>query len=143
MLPVLPVLLVFPVFAVLLVLPVLPVVPVLPVPDEPPLGAAGLGFGLAFRAGTDAPAWTAVTEASGAWTETAGASEGPPCDDEPEFVAAPIANAAPNETATTAISNSQRFLTEPAAGARVVAPKLPCIPALLSICHRPLRVVDD
>jgi len=93
--------------------PVLAVELVEPVFEAPPeevwCFAAGLGMG--FRAGTATAAPSAVTEACGAGTETAGASEAPACGEELDLVSAPRANAIPNATTAARISISQRFLT--------------------------------
>jgi hypothetical protein len=98
------------------------------------------GFCTALSAGTDASAPSAVTVALGAGTETAGASEALLGADELGLVSAPIANAAPNDTAAARISINQRFLTAVASAGRAVAPKFPCTAALLSI-SQPLRSI--
>jgi hypothetical protein len=76
-------------------------------------GAAGVGagagrgaggFGGLLRAGTAGPPASGDTDARGAGTETAGASEVAAGGDELERVTAPMANAAANARAVTAIN---------------------------------------
>ncbi len=95
------------------------------------------GFGAAFRLGTTALPCSAVTEALGAASETAGASETLLCEDDVDLVPAPIANAAPNGITTATLSSSHRHRTadDPAVGAKPPIP--PCNAAPLSICSLP------
>jgi len=69
------------------------------------------------------------------WTLTAGASDVGAFDDELDFVAEPIANAAANAMTTAPISNSQRVLTDDRPVGCAVAPKLVCTAAPRSIVN--------
>jgi hypothetical protein len=101
------------------------------------------GFGAAFRPGTTTLARRAVTEALGVASETAGASETLPCEDEVDLVPAPIANAAANGITTAVLSSTQRHRTADDLAVAANAPISPCTAAPLSICSLPPNPFAD
>jgi hypothetical protein len=95
------------------------------------------GFGATFRLGTAALPCSAVTEALGAASETAGASETLLGEDGVDLVPAPIANAAANGITTAALSSSHRHRTADDVAVGAKPPISPCTAAPLSICSLP------
>ena len=91
----------------------------------------------ALSGGTVTPALTAVTEAGGALTETAWASEPSVFTDVSDLVAAPIANAIPNGIATAASSTNHRHRTADVLPVGGIAPMLLLGIVPLSICSPP------
>ena len=70
-------------------------------------GAGGFGRGLS--AGVGESAWSAGTEAAGAWIETTGASDVAVCGLELDFVVIPSASAAMKATAAAAAEAGQGY----------------------------------
>ena len=95
------------------------------------------GFGAGFRFGTAALPCSAVTEALGAASETAGASATLLCEDDVDLVPAPIANAAANGITTARPSSSHRHRTADDFAIGAKAPISRCTAAPLSICSLP------